>query len=407
MRRYWQPVALAEELTADGAPRPVTIMGQRLVLFRNSDGQPGLLERACSHRGADLSYGRCEKAGLRCLYHGWLFDVDGRCLEQPGEPRGSTFHARISHPAFPCVEAGEIIFAYLGPGEPPPFPDFAWCRVAPDQRLVTKVHQACNYLQGNEGNLDQVHLGFLHQMNREGAPSRPFASTLDILAADIAPTIQTERTAFGLREYVRRKVGDGQEYMKMESFILPNAAAFPGAVAGKDGFQLHWHVPIDDRTHWKYVIVFQRTGVFDKAEIERTLFGVGELDEHYHLRRNSGNRFRQDRASMQSGDFAGFGPAFEVHDTWAVESAGPIQDRSREHLGYSDKSVIALRLAMRDAIATLESEGRVHPIAIGDEALDIIPVAEFIDSQESNHDVISRNIARWTQASEGLEEVEK
>src|SRR5678809_775854 len=116
----------------------------------------------CSHRGADLSYGRIEDGGLRCLYHGWLFDRNGRCLEQPGEPAGSTFHERIKHPAYPCHEAANTIFAYLGPGEPPLFPKYEFLSVPPDHVVTTKLLHECNYLQANEGNIDLSHLTFLH-----------------------------------------------------------------------------------------------------------------------------------------------------------------------------------------------------------------------------------------------------
>src|SRR5213596_3055481 len=122
-RRYWQPAALAEELPVNGPPVPVRLLGEDLVLFRDSDGRPGLLGLHCSHRGADLSYGRLEDGGIRCIYHGWLYDTQGRCVEQPGEPAGSTFHERIRQTAYPCVERGGLILVYLGPGEAPLPPD--------------------------------------------------------------------------------------------------------------------------------------------------------------------------------------------------------------------------------------------------------------------------------------------
>lgn len=163
MRRYWQPAALADELPQGGAPLPVRLFGEDLVLFRDDDGRPGLLGIHCSHRGADLSYGRIEDGGLRCLYHGWLYDVQGRCLEQPGEPAGSTFHERIKHPAYPCYEVGGVIYAYVGPGDPPQLPPYEFVRAPVEYRSNAKVFQDCNYLQGNEGNQDPVHLSFLHQ----------------------------------------------------------------------------------------------------------------------------------------------------------------------------------------------------------------------------------------------------
>ena len=121
MRRYWQPVALSEELPEGGAPIPVKIMGEELVLYRDEQGKLGLLGIHCPHRGADLSYGRVEEGGLRCIYHGWLFDKQGRCLDQPWEPGGGEHREQIRNTAYPCHEQAGGIFAYMGPGEPPLF----------------------------------------------------------------------------------------------------------------------------------------------------------------------------------------------------------------------------------------------------------------------------------------------
>src|SRR5437016_14226039 len=124
LRRYWQPIVLSDELPPGGPPKPLKILGEDLVLFRDDQGRPGLLGLHCSHRGADLSYGRLEDGGLRCIYHGWLYDINGRCLEQPGEPAGSTFNEKIRHTAYACFERAGAIFAYLGPGDPPGFPNY-------------------------------------------------------------------------------------------------------------------------------------------------------------------------------------------------------------------------------------------------------------------------------------------
>src|SRR6266545_2218542 len=173
LRCYWQPVALSQEVTVGGAPLPVKLLGEELVLFRDEQGQPGLLGLHCSHRGADLSYGRLEDGGLRCIYHGWLYDRSGRCLEQPGEPAGSTFHERIRHPAYPCQEAGGVVFAYLGDSEPPLLPAYEFLTAPEDCRFVTKLFSDCNYLQGNEGNQDPVHLSFLHRVKRPPSLALP------------------------------------------------------------------------------------------------------------------------------------------------------------------------------------------------------------------------------------------
>src|SRR5207244_2378298 len=170
MRRYWQPVALSEELPKDGAPLKVRIFGEDLVLFRDDQGRPGLLGLHCSHRGTDLSYGRVEDGGLRCLYHGWLYDICGRVLEQPGEHGGGANRHEIHHRAYPCQEAGGIVFTYMGPGEPPLLPNYEFLTVPEAQRNATKILYECNYLQANEGNIDPVHLSFLHQHLEEAKP---------------------------------------------------------------------------------------------------------------------------------------------------------------------------------------------------------------------------------------------
>src|SRR4051794_20543601 len=192
MRRYWQPVALSEELPPGGAPVPLRIMGEELVLFRDEDGQPGLLGIHCAHRGADLSYGRLEDGGIRCIYHGWLYDRTGRCLEQPGEPQGSTFHERIRQTAYPCVERAGAIFAYMGAGEPPALPGWGFLH-APEAHVVATKHRVdCNYLQGTEGSADPSHLSFLHY-NKSSEAVGPFsgrgaAPGLETLEADPTPT---------------------------------------------------------------------------------------------------------------------------------------------------------------------------------------------------------------------------
>jgi phenylpropionate dioxygenase-like ring-hydroxylating dioxygenase large terminal subunit len=147
MRRYWQPLALVGELDNRAAPLPVRILGEDLVLFRDDRGQIGLLDLHCAHRGADLSYGRLEDGGLRCVYHGWLYDVSGRCLDQPGEPAGSDFRKKVRQRAYPCQERSGIIFTYMGPGEPPLLPNYDFLSAPEERRVIVKLYQECNYLQ--------------------------------------------------------------------------------------------------------------------------------------------------------------------------------------------------------------------------------------------------------------------
>ena len=167
LRRYWQPTALSEEVAPGAPPLPIRLLGEDLVLFRDDQGRLGLLGVHCAHRGADLSYGRLEDGGLRCIYHGWLYDIHGRCLEQPGEPAGSTFHERIQHISYPCMEKNGLILSYLGPGEPPLLPNYEFFQADSDHASASKMFSECNYLQGNEGNIDLLHTSFLHYIKRD------------------------------------------------------------------------------------------------------------------------------------------------------------------------------------------------------------------------------------------------
>src|SRR5262245_37418935 len=182
-RRYWQPVALAEELPAGAPPRPVRLLGEDLVRFRDASDEIGLMALRCPHRGADLSFARVEGNGLRCLYHGWLLAKNGRCLDQPGEPAGSSHKETIRHPAYPCREAGGLILTYMGPGEAPPLPNFPIFSAPAGHVWTSKLIHECNYLQGNEGNVDPQHLSFLHRMSSPNKAPDERTKQVDTLLA--------------------------------------------------------------------------------------------------------------------------------------------------------------------------------------------------------------------------------
>lgn len=350
LRRYWQPAGLSEELPAEGAPLAIKLLGEALVLFRDDSGQVGLLGIHCSHRRTDLSYGRVENGGLRCVYHGWLYDVRGRCLEQPGEPGGGLQRDGIRHLAYPCQEIGGIVFAYLGPGEPPLFPGYELFRVAEEQRFrPMKSYHECNYLQGNEGNIDPVHLSFLHRLRRRsddnpkggsGGTGMARSKALELNVRDTAPTIDVEVTDYGLRIYAVRKAGEDENFVRITNFVMPNTCAIGGGT-GSDGYQMDWHVPIDDTHHWKYTIAFRRSGTLADRDMKDRRAAVGE---DYRRRRTAANRYLQDRDEIKRGDtFTGLGTNFLDHDGWAVESQGPIEDRTQEHIATTDKAIVTAR----------------------------------------------------------------
>jgi phenylpropionate dioxygenase-like ring-hydroxylating dioxygenase large terminal subunit len=359
LRRYWQPAALCEELPAGGAPLKVKILGEELVLFRDDQDRPGLIGLHCSHRGTDLSYGRIEDGGLRCLYHGWLYDVCGRVIDQPGEPGGGANKGAIRHLAYPCQEAGGVVFTYMGPGEPPLLPNYEFLTATPEKRTVVKAFYECNYLQANEGNIDPVHLSFLHQILNEAQIARQrivrAVNTTDntLLGKDVAPTIEVEVSNFGLRIYTTRDAGAEKRYLRVTNFIMPNLSAFGGSTVG-EGYSVHWHVPIDDHSHWKYIFAFSRDKELD--EFLRTRSRV-ELTADYRLGRNAANRYQQDRASMKTQTFTGMGTNFQVHDAFATESQGRVQNRTAENPVSSDKAIIAARKLILSAIKDVQ-QGR-------------------------------------------------
>jgi phthalate 4,5-dioxygenase oxygenase subunit len=361
LRRYWQPVALSEELPAGAAPISMKILGEDLVLFRDDKGRVGLLGIHCSHRGTDLSYGRVEDGGLRCLYHGWLYDIGGRCLQQPGEPGGGEHRDAIRHPAYPCKETGGVIFTYLGPGTPPLLPNYEFLNAPPERLYVNKIFHECNYLQANEGNIDPVHLSFLHRFleNREeryrgvrGAEE----SHYNLVARNIAPILDVELTDFGVRIYTVRRLEGDKAYLRVSYFILPNLSAFPGQTGG-EGYSVNWHVPTDDDHHWKYTFVYSAGAPLDKKMVNRER---SELTPDYRLVCNEANRFMQDRESMKSKTYAGMGSGFQAHDAFATASQGAIQDRTEEHLVSSDKAIVAARKLLEKAIRDVQ-EGREPP----------------------------------------------
>jgi phthalate 4,5-dioxygenase len=352
LRHYWQPAALSEELEAGGDPLAVKLLGEELVLFRDDKRRIGLLETHCSHRGADLSYGRCEDGGLRCIYHGWLYDVEGNVLEQPGEPNKGEGRHTIRHPSYPCREAGGIVFAYLGPAAPPLLPNYEFLLVPEQHRFVQKIYHECNYLQSNEGNIDPVHLSFLHRNLEQSESDRkrrvPGSQTSpnSLFSADLAPQIEVELTDFGLRIFTIRNIENEQIYVRTSNFIMPNFTAFPGQTA-PSGYSVNWHVPIDDTSHWKYVIVFDREKPLQK---ELVLRGRNDLTPDYRLKRNKTNRYQQDRQSMKDQSFSGIGHNFQAQDACVIESAGAVQDRTKEHLVTSDKAIVAARKLMLKSI---------------------------------------------------------
>jgi phthalate 4,5-dioxygenase len=385
-RRYWQPVALAEEIPLGGAPKQVRLLGEDLVLFRDDKGRLGLLDIYCSHRGTNLSYGRVEDGGLRCLYHGWLYDVHGRCMEQPAEIGGGKDRDSIRHPAYPCKEFGGFIFTYMGPGEPPQLPPLEALRSPSEQRFIKKYLLECNYLQSSEGDVDSSHLSILHTQfdANDGTPHRLYAQ-------DRAPQIEVEAAEFGMRTYAVRNTGADKKYVRTSYFIMPDIFIFPEA-SGLNGWTVNLQVPVDDTHTYKYQLTYCRDRALELEKL-RAAYEVNIFPD-FRLKRNQSNRYMQDREEMKTKTFTGMGVTFGVHDAFASESPGAIRDRTREHLYSSDIGLVVYRKLLKKGIQDVQ-EGREPPRVPIESGTDRIPyiqvIAKIIPS--------STNVKEYVEAS--------
>jgi phenylpropionate dioxygenase-like ring-hydroxylating dioxygenase large terminal subunit len=409
LRSYWQPVALVEELPEVRPAKPVRLLGEDLVLWRNPDGAYGLIGRSCAHRGVDLAYGRLEDGGLRCLYHGWLYDRGGRCLEQPAEPEGSRFHEKIQHTSYPCQERNGIVFAYLGGGPPPPFPDYD-AFVAPEAHTFAfKGLWECNWLQGLEGGIDPSHVSFLHRFLQEdprdsyGQQFREVVEGTDttlsrLVGERFRPDIDVEATDYGLRVFALRDLDEQTRHVRITNLAFPNAFVIP---FGNHMTITQWHVPIDDVTHFWYMIMCDFAQPTDKATLRAQRLQSCTLPD-YRPVRNRTNDWGFDPQEQQSLTYTGMGLDINVHDQWAVESIGPVQDRSVERLGVSDYRRMLLR-AIEDHAAGKVTPGQAtdEPTARtlrGPAAVDLVAPREGWQQRWRDHDLKRRQRSPWADA---------
>jgi phenylpropionate dioxygenase-like ring-hydroxylating dioxygenase large terminal subunit len=362
LRRYWQPAALVDELAGDRPIKAVRLLGQELVLFRDEQGRYGLLDRHCPHRGADLSFGRLEDCGLRCPFHGWLFDVAGTCKETPAEPEGSTLYQRMRQRSYPVTVRSGILFAYLGNGEPPAFPEFD-CFIAPDTHTFAfKGFIDCNWLQALEVALDPTHASFLHRFAEDEDPKdsygKPFRGTSDnselpitkVLREYPRPRIETESTDYGLRITSLRRIDQARTHVRVTNLTFPNSFVIP-----MDDLMTitQWQVPVDDTANYWYAIFTSFGQPVNKEEMREQRLKLYALPD-YKPRRNRSNDWGFDPEEQRRQTYTGMGFDINAHDQWAVESQGYIQDRTREHLGESDKAIVHYRRTLARALEQQE-----------------------------------------------------
>jgi phthalate 4,5-dioxygenase oxygenase subunit len=394
-RRYWLPAFLSHELPEnDGAPLRVKLLGEDLVAFRDTTGAIGLFNAFCPHRRAPMFFGRNEECGLRCVYHGWKFDKDGTCVDMPSEPPDSLFKTKVTIASYPVWEGGGIAWAYLGPPElQPPYPDYEFCRAPQTHRFVSKTFQACNYLQALEGGVDSSHATIMHNMN---IGYRGFLRDYDALV----PQIDVERTPYGYNYTGIRTLGNKQ-WVRLYHYVMPvtqirgriQDPTIPDLMPTING---HFWVPMDDENvctyNWMYAYDEARPVTPEYAAFVEHYTGRGPDDfdpEHpYRLKQTLANDYEIDRAVQKTKTFTGI-RGVNTQDVALQEGMGPIVDRSKEHLGTTDRAIIVLRQLLLEAANDVEAGRTPRGVDSADykrvRALDHI-IPQELDWQEALKD---------------------
>lgn len=358
-RRFWQPVALSSELPEpDGTPLRVKVLGEDLLAFRTTDGQVGLVDPRCAHRGADLFFGRNEEHGIRCVYHGWKYDIDGKCVELPNVPPGSGYHDNMAITAYPTREFGDMVWAYMGPREqmPPELPQLEVGLMPPGRRFVTKRLQQCNWAQSMEGALDTAHFSFLHMPAPAMGKNDAMTAAADEnrirwLRNDPLPRFDIVEHEVGFVIGGARSADPDQLYWRITQFMLPAHSITPSTMPGETYYGYSW-VPIDDHSCWIYVYAWHPE--HDIPADERARYATGgygqfaELGPGHVPLRNRGNDYLIDRNEQKLRSFTGVRGIAE-QDAMAQDSQGRIVDRGREHLSPTDVGIVRFRRVMLEA----------------------------------------------------------
>jgi len=359
-RRFWQPVMISEELPApDCTPVAIRILGEDLVAFRDTSGKPGVMSAYCPHRHAHLFWGRNEKDGLRCTYHGWKFDTAGNCVDMPNEPVETNFRDKIKIRAYPTRESGGCIWAYMGPKEhmPADIPHLEWALLPSENVLVTKRLQSNNWAQAVEGGIDSSHISYLHN----NSINKPTPSTVDK-----SPLLTTSMRDFGFVEAARRRTEDGKHYWRVRPFLVPSSIVIPGGSSPDRNLGGHVWVPVDDHHVWTYTMTWNATRPITDQERADHLAGFGthaEVDKdksRWDLKisnswspiRNIDNNYMINREQQRMETFTGIKGVGE-QDCSIQESMGEIAPRWEEHLGTTDRGIIEFRKLMLQMVRDL------------------------------------------------------
>jgi len=374
LRQYWLPCLPSSELPEpDCAPKKVRLLGEDLVAFRNSDGEVGMIAEACPHRGASLFFGRNEEHGLRCVYHGWKFDIDGSCVDMPSEPAESNFKRKVHAKTYPCRDVNHMVWVYMGPSEvAPPFPPFEVNTLPEDHVLppVIMMEQA-NWFQNLEGDIDSSHIDYLHSLLRfDSVVSHNIDGKF---ARDRTPTLEVVPTGYGAFYSGKRRFDEaGNIWHRITQLILPIHTMI--AAARPETVTLRSHVPLDDHHSMLISQMGNTVRAVTEEEVSRTQAAFSDTGGYvpatsdprtrYFTVANKDNDYLLDPEVQRTTQFTGISLAqANLQDRAMTElmasadGSEPIYDRSREHLGTTDAMVIMTRRMMIRAAIELRDQG--------------------------------------------------
>jgi len=362
-RRYWLPALHAAELPEpDCAPVRVKLLGEQLIAFRDTQNRLGLIDEFCAHRGVSLWFGRNEECGLRCPYHGWKYDVTGRCVDLPSEGADGPMKKRIQLKSYPCIEAGGVIWTYMGPPELKPAPPaLEWVSVPAERRFVTKRLQECNYLQALEGGIDSSHVSFLHGGALKNDPLFVGSKGNEYNDRDRMPQFDVVEFEGGLLIGARRNAANDRYYWRITPWIMPTHTIIPPRAGHPLG--AHVWVPIDDENNWAWSINYHPKRALTEAELAAMKSGQGIHNKYvpgtFMPLANKRNDYLMDRAAQKAGQHYSGVEGIAMQDASLQESMGPIQDRTRENLCPTDRGIVMTRRRLLEAAEANRAGGRI------------------------------------------------
>jgi len=362
LREYWVPACRSASIEADGAPFRVRLFGEDFVAFRVTDGRVGFMQQACPHRCASMALARNEENGLRCIFHGWKFSVEGKCVDAPTEPANQRKEFAESVPVrpHPTHEAGGIVWVYMGAKDTPPrFPDYEFTHLPDSHIQPTRGIIRTNWLQGLEALLDSAHVGFLHSANLLSEQGKAiFKEESDFMVNDGAPRFEFVEQPYGFREGAIREEGGDRRYARVREVSLPFFSFIPSAPTGTR--IVCCSIPVDDVTTAQWYIAYDTEAPLEFSIM--TSFGQtsGNPDHFNADMGDASNLWHQDRQAMKDGHWSGITGRGNAYEDFAVqESMGPIVDRSQEYLGTCDRVIYRARQLLLEAVKKFRDTGEL------------------------------------------------